>query len=397
MVSVGKGTTREVLDGLDRIFGREYFQHWRLLLTVARDVAGVMKVAHKLQSKLNEAFGAVVEVHMEHVKQEQWLKLHEATITTGTQKGSEVADCQVTHIPEGLREAPYKRDRLPTLEALLLWEDASGKTRSHCMYTIAHPDTPSLDQVDAIFEQISPYFAKRWLIVELRLAAPIRGEFEDDEGPGAAAPTPHDSHVGSGVAVTVLACHAYGFARNETGGGVAGVEQCRPLPFDGTTDDAGSAKICFLPAQTNKVVVAETGRFHGTEVTLPLERVNSLMDGPTVLAVELNPKALASVSVHVFVMPRTLPPADATDGIVDWGAEEREALPAATVEVRGLKDIPSMRLAHSGGSDLFLPKDGGLPEGCVEIAARCDGFVEEEKSVMLFVGDNEFYIPLRRA
>merc|ERR1719482_2249943 len=140
------------------------------------------------------------------------MKLHETTQQLGVQKGPEVPDSQVTFIPEGIRVHPYKREHLPTLEALLLWDDASGTTRGHCLYSISHPQLPSLDQVDEIFDIMQPYFAKRWLIVELRLAPPVKGEFEELDAEG---DKPHDAYVGAGVDVTVLACHPYGFARGD--------------------------------------------------------------------------------------------------------------------------------------------------------------------------------------
>merc|ERR1719188_2315856 len=115
-----KGPAQAQLQKLDSVFGPEYFEHGRLVLTVARDVAGMMKVGHKLQSKVNEQLGAVVEVIMEHVKHEMWAKLHDTTQTVGLYKGNEVPDCQVTDIPAGIREHPYKREHLPTLEVLLL-------------------------------------------------------------------------------------------------------------------------------------------------------------------------------------------------------------------------------------------------------------------------------------
>merc|ERR1719215_1083651 len=114
-MALPKGPAQEQLEKLDAVFGPEYFEHGRLLVTVARDVAGTMKVAHKLQSRLNESLGAVVEVIFEHVKHELWSRLHEATATVGLHKGPEVPECQVTQIPEGIRQNPYQRERLPTL------------------------------------------------------------------------------------------------------------------------------------------------------------------------------------------------------------------------------------------------------------------------------------------
>lgn len=390
-----KGPAEQHLDRLDAVFGPEtYFSTSRMVVTVARDLAGVMKVAHKLQARVHEQFGAVCEVFMEHVKQELWMKLHETTSTMGLHKGQEVPDVQVTYIPEGIRVHPYKREHLPTLEALLLWEDASGTTRGHCLYSLSHPQVPSLDQVDEIFEIIQPYFAKRWLVVDLRLAPRVKGEFEELDVEGDQL---HDPYVGADVDVTVLACHAYGFARGEQAESVAHVMQCQPLVFKGVSDHAGKAHLCFLPAEINKVQVAETERFYGTEVVLPRDKIFALNDGPTILNVDLTPKAFASTTIHVFAMPGKLPSAEETEGIIDWANEERHALPAAFVEVAPLKDgANSIPLVNVGG-DAFTAQDGGLPEGCVQIFVECPGYLREERTVMLLVGVNDFYIPLRKA
>lgn len=390
-----KGPAELQLDQLDAVFGPEtYFLSSRMVITVARDLTGVMKVAHKLQMKVNENFGAICEVFMEHVKQELWMKLHETTNQLGVQKGAEVPDAQVTHIPEGVRVHPYKREHLPTLEALLLWEDASGTTRGHTIYSISHPQLPTLDQVDEIFDVMQPYFSKRWLVVELRLAPPVKGEFEELD---AETEKLHDPYVGADVDVTVLACHPYGFARGEQAEGTAHVRQCQPLAFKGVSDDSGRARLCFLPAEINKVQVAETERYYGTEVVLPKSKMYSLQDGPTVMTIDLTPKAFSATTVHVFAMPRKLPSAEETEGIIDWAAEERAPLPAASVEVTPLKDgATSIALVHIGGGDFTAP-DAGLPEGCVSILVKCAGYVDEERTVMLLVGTNDFYVPLREA
>lgn len=399
MASVGKpkGPAQQQLDLLYSVFGPQYFKHGRLLVTVARDISGVMKVAHKLQTKVNDSFSPIVEVVMEHTKYEWWLKLHETTVTVGLRKGEEVPECQVTHIPEGVRVHPYRRERMPSLEVLFLWEDQAGATHGHCVFTMAHPDVPSVEQVDQIFSRIESYFAMRWVVVQLTLAPPVRGEFEElDPGGSDEPPVESDGHAGAGVAVAVLACHPYGFASELDAEAAAHVRECQPLQFQGTTDGTGSAKICFLPAAVNKIKVAETSRFHGTEVMLPLSEVLPFKEGFTTIKVQLTPKAVASVMVHVFVMPRILPQADETDGIVDWASEERDALPEAAVEVSTLKDGEApVSLRHVGG-DCFTAEDGGLPEGFVNIVAHCSGYEGEERAVMLLVGVNEFYLPLRK-
>jgi len=320
--------------------------------------------------------------------------LHETTLQLGVQKGAEVPDTQVTYIPEGIRVHPYKRDHLPTLEALLLWDDASGRTRGHCLYSMSHPQLPGLDQVDEIFGILQPYFAKRWVTVELRLAPPIKGEFEELDGE---AEKLYDNYVGAGVDVTVLACHPYGFARGEQSESTANVRQCQPIAFKGVSDDAGRARLCFLPAETNKVQVGETERFYGAETVLPKSKMSSLQDGPTTMVIDLTPKAFSTTTVHVFAMPSKLPSAEETDGIIDWAAEERVPLPAASVQVTPLKDgAQGVALTNIGG-DSFVASGGGLPEGCVSILIKCPEHVEEERTVMLLMGSNDFYVPLRRA
>merc|ERR1719443_2274272 len=114
------------------------------------------------------------------------------------------------------------------------------------------------------------------------------------------------------------------------------------MAFKGISDDAGRARICFMPAEINKVQVAET------------------------------------------------------ESIIDWAAEEREPLLAASVEVTPLKDNATpIALAHIGSGDFVAP-DGGLPDGCVSILIQCPGYEQEERTVMLLVGANDFYVPLKR-
>jgi hypothetical protein len=390
-------SARQRLEDLNAMFGPYHFEHGRMVITVARDLTGTMKLAHRLQSRVQQCFGTQVEVIMEHMKYELWQKMHEATAEMGMYKGSEVPECQVTHIPDGIRVHPYKRSQMPTLELLLLWEDPGlGRTRGHCLYSVSHPDIPSLDQCDEIFAFIEPVFEKRRLHVELRKGAPIRGEFDD------VSPSEYDTLVGAGVPVTLLACHPHGFASDRPDGqSVAHVTQCQPLAFHGFSDEAGYAKICFLPADTNKIVVNETELFHGTEVLLLGSKVNAMEDGPTLVQVELMPKAVCSVYVHVFPLPDRLPDAEETDGIIDWSSEERKCLHNALVQATPLKDDASaVPFHHKGseawGNDVFVP-GSCIPEGCVTINVSCPGYEAEERVMQLLAGDNEFYIPLRQA
>merc|ERR1711920_1124078 len=118
------------------------------------------------------------------------------------------------------------------------------------------------------------------------------------------------------------------------------------------------------------------------------------MGGPTWLKVNLSPKALASIMVHVFVMPSKQPTAEDTDGVIDWASEERTPLPDAAVEISPMKDgagTPTL-LSHVGDGS-FVPEAAGLPEGFVSVVAKCPGYITVERDVMLLVGTNEFYLP----
>lgn len=387
-----RSPAHEHLENLDSVFGPEYFEHGRLVVTVARDIPGVMKVAHKLQTKIMDQFGTVVEVIMEHIKHQWWNQLHDASTNTGLDKGQEIPSLS-SSVPDGIRVHPYKRPHLPVLEVLLLWDDPSGTTRGHCLSTTAYPEIPTEDSLTGIFKEIEPYFAKRWLVVKLELGAPIRGEFEDADAEDPTRP-PHSSSVGAGAQVEVLACHASGFAREPTQG-VTHVTKCEPVAFKGVSNDAGVAKICFLPAEVNKIRVLETDIFHPCTVSLPLTDLNALDKGPTEVKLELTPKALATLVVHVFTMPGSMPATSEADGQVDWALEARDPLAGATVELTPDKEgARTQKLVHTG-SGAYALRD--LPEGCVDLVLSCPGYVAETRAVMLLVGENEFYVPLKKA
>lgn len=385
MAMAPKAPAEVQLEQLDEAFGPGYFEHGRLIFTVARDIPGMMKVAHKLQQKTHEKLGSMVEIILEHVKHELWLKLHESTTSCSLQKGQEVAEYQVTDIPDGIRQHPYRRDRLPTLEVMLLWEDPSnGSVRGRCLFTMPHPEVPKLEDVDDIFAEIEPFFAKRWLKVQLALETPQQGDF---------AETPPD--LGglplSGADVMVLACHPRGFA-SEASESVVHVSQCQPLSFKAKTDDAGQAQICFLPASLNKVQVTETAVFQGTEVSLMGSELKSLDEGVTNLTVRLLPKAQASLSVHVFCMPKKMP--EVTEemfGIIDWAAEDRQAIPAAKVDVTPLETNGMQLSLQHTAEDSF---EASLAEGCFSVKVACDGYETEERTLMLLVGPNHVYFPM---
>lgn len=388
--SRAKAPAQQQLDMLSEAFGSGYFEQGRVVLTAVRDIAGVMKVAHRLQSKVNERFGAVVEVIMEHIKFSLWSQLHESATSAGILKGEEVPQYQVTHIPEGVRVHPYRRDALPTLEVLLLWDDASKKTCGRCLYSMTHPELPTLDKVDEIFALIEPYFALRWVFVQLHLSKPISGEFEA-EGPADEVPP---AEAGGGFSVTVLACHPYGFASEENSERPASVQECQPLQFEGVTDETGLAKVCFLPAAVNKIIVPETARFYGTEVLVTKSALKELHEGHTPIEVELTPKALATVKVNVFVLPKSLPNSDADDGLIDWSAEDRAAITNATVQLQGLQGRAVVSLHHVGDG-LYIDQDGDLPEGSASLCISCPGFESEDQALILLMGENEFWVPLR--
>jgi hypothetical protein len=395
MAPTGRSPAHEHLENLDGVFGPEYFEHGSLIITVARDIPGVMKVAHKLQTKVIEQFGSVLEVCMEHIKHQFWNQLHDASTNTGLDKGQEVLDQPgAIQVPEGIRVHPYQRPHMPVLEVLLLWKDTTGTTRGHCLSSTAHPEPITEASVDKIFGEIEPFFAKRWLLVKLKLGSPIRGEFEADDAEDPGKP-PYESAVGAGAQVEVLACHASGFAREPTQG-VAHVTQCEPMIFKGVSDDAGVVKLCFLPADVNKIRVKETDRFHSTDVIVKKTELNSLDSGPTEVICELTPKALASLVVHVFAMPDKLPTTQETDGQIDWAVETREALSGANVELTPDKEgsrTEKMTVGATTGD--FDLRD--LPEGCVDLVLTCPGYKAETRTVMLLVGENEFYIPLKKA
>lgn len=394
-----RGPADATLEKLNRIFGQEYFEQGRLVITVARDLPGVTKVGVKLQSRITERYGAIVEVFMEYVKHALWVKLHEATTVIGVQKGEEDPSAAVTAVPEGVRQHPYKRPQMPTLEVLLLWEDKTGTTRGHCLFSAGYPDVLGENDVDRVFAEIQPFFAKRWITVQLKLAAPIRGEFEE---PDDAEKPLHDTHVGAGALVTIVACHAVGHALQADGipRRAEHVAECRPMCFKSVTDDAGVAKLCFLPAEVNRLQVGETDSFRGYDGALPSSVLSGLDQGPTVIAVELTPKAIAGLVVQVFALPATIPVDEDSallqDGIIDWENEDKEMLAAASVDVTpleaGANTVPAMRRGEDGVFELC-----GLPEGCVTMAIHCPGYVSEEKTMMLLAGANAFYVPLKAA
>lgn len=385
---------QEQLARLDEVFGPEYFDEGSLIITVARDIPGVMKVAHKLQTKVLAAFGKMLggEVHMEHIKHQFWNQLHDASTNTGLDKGQEVLDQPgAVQVPEGIRDHPYQRPHVPVLEVLLLWKDPSGKTCGHCLSSTAYPEKVTEASIDKIFTEIEPFFAKRWLKINLKLGPPLKGEFEDEDAEDPTKPPP-ETLVGAGSQVEVLACHASGFAREPTQG-VAHVTKCEPMIFKGVSDDAGVVKICFLPAEVNKIRVKETKLFHSTEIVLKASDVDPL--GSTEVTCELTPKATASLKVNVFAMPAKLPASQEADGQIDWASEDCEALTGASVEITPHMDGAVTSTMQAGTSDgrfeLFY-----LPEGYFDMVVKCPGYAAETKTVNLLVGENELYQPLKK-
>lgn len=277
---------------------------------------------------------------------------------------------------------------------MLLWKDPAGNDRGHCLSSISYPTIPTEDDVPKIFADIEPYFAKRWLSIKLQLGAPIRGEFETDDADDPTKPPPPTA-VGAGAQVEVLACHASGFAREPTQG-VAHVTQCEPILFKGVSDDAGVAKLCFLPAEVNKIRVKETEIYQAAEVDIKKDELYSLDKGPTEITIELTPKALASLKVHVFELPATLPQTAEADGQIDWAMETLNYISGTSVTLtpskEGARTLTMNPTGSTGVHDLH-----NHPEGFVELELNCSGYKAESKMVMLLVGENEFYIPLKKA
>merc|ERR1719252_21795 len=94
-------SARELLERLDAIFGGGFFERGELVITAVRDLQGVAKVAHKLQSRLLSAFGDVVEVKPEFIKEEEWRKpkfaqtTHEVQLEATSLEGGEgVGGCE---------------------------------------------------------------------------------------------------------------------------------------------------------------------------------------------------------------------------------------------------------------------------------------------------------------
>lgn len=118
----------------------------------------------------------------------------------------------------------------------------TSAVRGRCLYSLPHPEVPTLEQVDDVFGAIEPYFAKRWLKIQLAWDTPAAGDF--------ASPLDITGSLAD-QEVTVLACHPRGFASSAES--AVHVSQCQPLSFKATTDQAGQAQVCFLPAALNKV------------------------------------------------------------------------------------------------------------------------------------------------
>jgi len=165
------------------------------------------------------------------------------------------------------------------------------------------------------------------------------------------------------------------------------------MTFKGISDIAGRAKICFLPAEVNRLQIAETDEFHGYDGILKKGDLNTPDLGPTIVPIRLTPKALAGLTVHVFELPDALPPSE--DGIIDWASEDRKALADASVAITPMQDGAGVTAAKAVSDGVFELM--GLPEGCVTMNLSCAGYAPEERTLMLLVGTNEFYVPLKKA
>jgi len=442
-------SARELLERLDAIFGGGFFERGELVITAVRDLQGVAKVAHKLQSRLLSAFGDVVEVKPEFIKEEEWRKpkfaqtTHEVQLEAtspraggGTQQEGPLSPSSfnesrelelpnICNIPENARVHPYLRPRLPTLEILLLWRcPETNQPKSHPVLLMEYPSLPKEEDLDRIFEEVAPYFQKRWVWVELRMGEAFPGfEANGEAGEEAISPAANGdggnaeaegvnvvgvedenwTPAGTGLGVEVLACHPVGFAKDTGGFGdkAKPVEQCDPLVFRGTSDARGVVKICVLPALENKVWVPESEKFYSGYVKMPKASMTPMGKGVTKVPLTLVPKAQASMKVKVFVKPPLIPIeadiGDAETACVDWEmVYDREALTEAEVSMHPLDDPSNtMTLEQDPGEpgSYLLPS---LAEGMVELHVKCPGYKQCTQALMILTGENTFYMPLSR-
>lgn len=417
----------ELLQRLDAIFGGGYFERGELVITAVRDLQGVAKVAHKVQSRLLSEFGDVVEVKPEFIKEEEYRKPKFRDVAAEQVDCRELELPNICSIPEGARIHPYLRPRLPTLEILLLWRcQETGAMRSHTVLGMEYPNVPKDEDVPRIFAEVEPYFKKRWIHIELRMGgALIEGPNEasqaaEEQGAGEATETAATGGEGNngdgnngdsdgstaasaGLAVEVLACHPVGFAKDSGGFGddpATPVNQCDPLVFRGISDDRGVVKICVLPAPMNKVRVPECDNYYSGYRELPLASLTAMGQGVTKVPLILAPKAEASVKVKVFVRPPMIPIeadiGDSENACVDWEMCERAPLTEASVSLQPF-DAPVVSIIltqEDPENDPGTYVISSLTEGMADLTVSCPGYQPCTQPLMILVGENVFYIPL---
>ena len=61
--------------------------------------------------------------------------------------------------------------------------------------------------------------------------------------------------------------------------------------------------------------------------------------------------------IYIYIYTRKLPSSDETDGIIDWAAEERDALPDARAEIAMLKDGDAPVALRGDGAGTFIVEE----------------------------------------
>lgn len=177
------------------------------------------------------------------------------------------------------------------------------------------------------------------------------------------------------------------------------------MVFSGISDGQGMVKFSFLPAAVNRIRVFESDFFCSKEEELPVAKMTPPGKGVTHVALELVPKAQASVLVRVFVMPVSIPKEadDADGGFVDWSLcdEPLEPLSQAVVELlpfdeeTGSTQAPVLLRKDTDDADQSGTFESGLvQEGAVELSVRCEGYKPHRQPLLLLVGENRFNVPM---
>lgn len=432
---------------LESLFGVAYFERRReeVVITAVGDIVGVAKVAHRFEVAFMEKFGDVVEVRRELIKEEerrryQWaLAFNEKRGMESRLQGKHVCRASdidralelpnLAQVPYGVRVHPYLREKLPTLEVLVLSEDSQTKEpRSHTILCLDYPEVPKDEEIPRMLEEVAPYFQKRPLRIQLKAPAEHIEVRTSSACPAA-----------EGLRIEVLACHPAGFVGDEGRGllSTAMIMEAEeaggarrlglgllppPMVFRGVSDVAGVVELSWLPASINHIRIAESEFFSAKEVELLGGEISPAGAGVTELTVELTPKAQASLRVFVFAMPaKGVPQESEEDDVVDWSlvSEDLEFLPQAEVELLPFDLIKDGAVASSPGSRRpspsspsgqqlsrkLLPAEEGtsptgvfasglIQEGAVELSVSCEGYKPHRQPVVLLVGENSFQVPM---